>query len=66
MSERLERRQQQRIEGLLQRVKTLEETVLYLSNTLALHGILNEAEASTATRMYREALAVRRDTGDDR
>jgi thioredoxin-like negative regulator of GroEL len=63
---REEQRRQQRIDGLMQRVRSLEETVLYLSNTLAAHGILNEAEASTANRMYREGLSIRRESGDDR
>ena len=43
------------IEVLRQRVKELEDTVLYLSNTLALHGIFSPAEASTAQRMHENA-----------
>lgn len=65
-AKREEQRQQQRIEGLMQRVRQLEETVLYLSNTLHLRGVIEEAEASAATRMYREGLMTRRETGDDR
>jgi hypothetical protein len=39
-------------EALRLRVKKLEDTVLYLSNTLAMHGIINQTEASVARRMY--------------
>ena len=46
------------IEVLRRRVKELEDTVLYLSNTLALHGIFSPAEASTAQRMHENAARI--------
>jgi hypothetical protein len=49
-------------EALRLRVKELEDTVLYLSNTLALHGLIDRTEASVARRMHDQA---RRLGGDD-
>lgn len=57
---------EQRVEGFVARIKELEDTVLYLSNTLRMHGILNGTEASVALRMYDVGRAIRRETGDDR
>lgn len=49
---------EEQIDNLKQRVQQLEDTVHYLSNTLAMHGILNTAEASVAKTMRREGQAV--------
>lgn len=51
------------LEALRLRVKELEDTVLYLSNTLAVKGLLDPAEAQTARRMYDQAQQVARETG---
>jgi hypothetical protein len=51
------------VKGLMQRVKELEDTVLYLSNTLAMHGVLTTAEAGVARRMHDEGRMIRRETG---
>lgn len=64
MSERLEQRQQQRIEGLLTRVRELEETVLYLAQALQQHGVLTETEASVAVRMHDQGRVIRRETNN--
>ncbi|MEU0783517.1 hypothetical protein ABZ341_18325 [Streptomyces sp. NPDC006173] len=64
--QRSEDLQAERLDGLLQRVRELEETVHYLSNTLAMHGILNDTEKSVADRMYRGNRIIRSATGDDR
>lgn len=64
MSDRLEQRQQQRIDGLLTRVRELEETVLYLAKTLQQRGLLNETEASVAVRMYEQGRDIRRETNN--
>jgi hypothetical protein len=64
MSERLEQRQQQRIDGLLVRVRELEETVLYLAKTLQQRGLLDESEASVAARMYEQGRDIRRETNN--
>ena len=53
-----------RVEGLMRRVKELEDTVHYLSNTLATHGVLNTTEAGVARRMHDEGCMIRRETGD--
>ncbi|KND45349.1 hypothetical protein [Streptomyces stelliscabiei] len=49
---------EEQIDNLKQRVQQLEDTVHYLSNTLAIHGILNEAEASVAKKMRREGQEI--------
>lgn len=49
---------EEQIDNLKQRVQQLEDTVHYLSQTLAIHGILNTAEASVAKTMRREAQEV--------
>jgi hypothetical protein len=49
---------EEQIDNLKQRVQQLEDTVHYLSNTLAVYGILNKTEASVAKRMRREGQAV--------
>jgi hypothetical protein len=64
MSERLEQRQQQRIDGLLVRVRELEETVPYLAKTLQQRGLLDESEASVAARMYEQGRDIRRETNN--
>jgi hypothetical protein len=64
VSDRLEQRQQQRIDGLLTRVRELEETVLYLAKTLEQHGVLSETEASVAVRMHDQGRAIRRETNN--
>jgi hypothetical protein len=64
VSERLEQRQQQRIEGLLTCVRELEETVLYLAQSLKQHGLLSETEASVAVRMYEQGRDIRRETNN--
>lgn len=43
------------LEALRLRVKELEDTVLYLSNTLAAHGLINPVEAKPARDMYDRA-----------
>ncbi|MGW0575138.1 hypothetical protein ACWD25_04030 [Streptomyces sp. NPDC002920] len=49
---------EEQIDNLKQRVQQLEDAVHYLSNTLAMHGILNEAEASVAKTMRRDGQAI--------
>jgi len=49
---------EEQIDNLKQRVQQLEDTVHYLSNTLAMHGILNETEASVAKKMRRDGQAI--------
>lgn len=49
---------EEQIDNLKQRVQQLEDTVHYLSSTLAIHGILNETEASVAKRMRREGQEI--------
>ena len=49
---------EEQIDNLKQRVQQLEDTVHYLSNTLATHGILNETEAFVAKRMRREGQEI--------
>ncbi|MDX2757847.1 hypothetical protein PV729_45320 [Streptomyces europaeiscabiei] len=49
---------EEQIDNLKQRVQQLEDTVHYLSNTLAIHGILNEAEASVAKKMRRDGQEI--------
>lgn len=49
---------EEQIDNLKQRVQQLEDTVHYLSNTLAMHGILNDAEASVAKTMRREGQEI--------
>jgi hypothetical protein len=51
------------LEALRQRVKELEDTVLYLSNTLVMHGILDPVEGQAARRMYDQAGQVEREGG---
>lgn len=51
------------LEALRLRVKELEDTVLYLSNTLAVKGLLDPTEAQAARRMYDQAQQVARETG---
>ncbi|MFE4818660.1 hypothetical protein ACFRFU_19935 [Streptomyces sp. NPDC056704] len=46
------------MEALRARVKELEDALLYLSNTLAMHGIINQTEAKAARRMYDQAQQV--------
>lgn len=43
------------LEALRLRVRELEATVLYLSNTLAAHGLIGSAEAKPARDMYDRA-----------
>ncbi len=50
------------IDRLERRVKELEDTLLYLSNTLAMNGLISEGEASVARRMYGEARELREPT----
>jgi hypothetical protein len=47
------------MEALRQRVKELEDTVLYLSNTLAMNGLINSTEAGVARQMYGQARDLR-------
>jgi hypothetical protein len=49
---------EEQIDNLKQRVQQLEDTVHYLSQTLAIHGILNEAEASVAKKMRRDGQEI--------
>lgn len=49
---------EEQIDNLKQRVQQLEDTVHYLSNTLAMHGILNETEASAAKKMRRDGQGI--------
>lgn len=49
---------EEQIDNLKQRVQQLEDTVHYLSNTLAIHGILNDAEASVAKKMRRDGQEI--------
>lgn len=49
---------EEQIDNLKQRVQQLEDTVHYLSNTLAIHGILNETEASVAKKMRRDGQEI--------
>jgi hypothetical protein len=49
---------EEQIDNLKQRVQHLEDTVHYLSNTLAIHGILNATEASVAKTMRREGQEI--------
>lgn len=49
---------EEQIDNLKQRVQQLEDTVHYLSSTLAMHGILNEAEASVAKKMRRDGQGI--------
>ena len=51
------------VEALRQRVKELEDTVLYLSNTLVMRGILEPVEGQAARRMYDQAGQVEREGG---
>lgn len=48
----------EQVEYLRQRIQRLEDTVLYLSNTLAMHGLINDTEAGVARGMRREAQRV--------
>jgi len=63
VSDRLEERQRERIEGLQVRVRELEETVLYLFKTLQQHGVIDDTVASVADRMYAQGRDIRRQTG---
>lgn len=49
---------EEQIDNLKQRVQQLEDTVHYLSQTLAIHGVLNETEAFVAKRMRREGQEI--------
>lgn len=49
---------EEQIDNLKQRVQQLEDTVHYLSQTLAIHGILNETEASVAKKMRRDGQEI--------
>jgi hypothetical protein len=49
---------EEQIDHLKQRVQQLEDTVHYLSNTLVIHGILNETEASVAKKMRRDGQEI--------
>lgn len=49
---------EEQIDNLKQRVQQLEDTVHYLSQTLAIHGILNEAEAGVAKKMRRDGQEI--------
>jgi hypothetical protein len=49
---------EEQIDNLKQRVQQLEDTVSYLSSTLAMHGILNDAEASVAKTMRRKGQEI--------
>lgn len=40
------------VEALRLRVRELEDTVHYLAQTLAQHGVISQAEADIARRMY--------------
>lgn len=51
------------LEALRRRVKELEDTVLYLSNTLVMHGLLEPTEGQAARRMYDQAAQVEREGG---
>lgn len=51
------------LEALRSRMKELEDTVLYLSNTLAMYGMLNSTEAGVARRMYDQAQQVEAEGG---
>lgn len=51
------------LEALRLRVKELEDTVLYLSNTLAMHGLIDPVEAKAARRMYDQAQQVALEAG---
>jgi hypothetical protein len=47
------------MEALRQRVKELEDAVLYLSNTLAMNGLINSTEAGVARQMYGQPRQLR-------
>jgi hypothetical protein len=51
------------LEALRTRVKELEDTVLYLSNTLAVHGLIDPVEAKAARRMYDQAQQIEAEGG---
>jgi uncharacterized protein YktB (UPF0637 family) len=63
VSDRLEARQRERIEGLQARVRELEETVHYLFKTLQQHGVIDDTVASVGDRMYAQGRDIRRQTG---
>lgn len=44
----------EKVERLEKRVAELEDTVLYLAQTLELHGVLKAVEADAARRMYEQ------------
>jgi hypothetical protein len=50
---------QERIAHLEQRVAELEDTLLYVVQTLQLHGAFNDTEASVAQRMYQANRGLR-------
>jgi hypothetical protein len=49
---------EEQIDNLKQRMQQLEDAVSYLSSTLAMHGILNETEASVARKMRRDGQEI--------
>jgi hypothetical protein len=49
---------EEQIDNLKQRVQQLEDTVHYLSSTLAMHGVLNKTEASVAKKMRRDGQEI--------
>jgi hypothetical protein len=51
------------LDALRARVKELEDTVLYLSNTLAMNGLIDPAEAKAARRMYDQAQQAEAEAG---
>jgi hypothetical protein len=51
------------LDSLRSRVKELEDAVLYLSNTLAMHGLIDSTEAGVARRMYDSAQQAEREAG---
>jgi len=51
------------VDALRARVKELEDALLYLSNTLAMHGLLAPVEAKPARDMYDRARQVEAEGG---
>ena len=51
------------VDALRARVKDLEDALLYLSNTLAMHGLLTPVEAQSARNMYDRARQVEAEGG---
>ena len=49
----------EKVERLEKRVAELEDTVLYLAQTLGSHGVLLPVEVSGAQRMHQQAVTLR-------